>query len=82
MYINGSQKYAIKMWLGSGFGARAETINFAYGNHISDSDNSMNEIINCEVDRDKKIKLRMTMNMYGNKEAGTPSEVLKKFGKM
>lgn len=81
MYINGSQKYAIKLWLGNGFGARTETINLAYGNHISDSDNSMNEIIDCEVNKDKTLKLKMTLNMFGDKEAGTPSEVLREIWK-
>lgn len=81
MYINGSQKYAIKLWLGNGFGARTETINLAYGNHISDSDNSMNEIIDCEVNKDKTLKLKMTLNMFGDKEVGTPSEVLREIWK-
>ncbi|MHB1421070.1 MAG: toll/interleukin-1 receptor domain-containing protein [Bacillota bacterium] len=81
MYIKGSQKYAIKVWLGNGFGASTETINLAYGNHISDRDNSMNEIIGCEVDKDKTLKLRMTLNMFGDQEAGTPSEVLKQIWK-
>jgi hypothetical protein len=81
MYVSGSQKYAIKLWLGNGFGARTETINLAYGNHISDSDNSMNEIICCEVNKDNTLRLKMTMNMFGNKEAGTPSEVLREIWK-
>jgi len=81
MYINGSQKYAIKLWIGNGFGARIETINLAYGNHISDSDNSMNEIIDCEVNKDKTLKLKMTLNMFEDKEAGTPSEVLREIWK-
>ena len=49
----------------------------AYGNHISDSDNSMNEIITCEVARDKTLELKMTMNMLGNKKANTPTAVLR-----
>lgn len=77
MYISGSQKYAIKLWIGNGLGARIETINLAYGNHISESDNSMNEIIDCEVNRDNTLKLRMTLNMFGDKEVSTPPEVLK-----
>jgi hypothetical protein len=81
MYISGSQKYAIKLWLGNGFSARTETINLAYGNHISDSDNSMNEIICCEVNKDNTLRLKMTMNMFGNKEAGTLSEVLREIWK-
>ncbi|MDI9468126.1 MAG: hypothetical protein QM343_09650, partial [Bacillota bacterium] len=49
----------------------------AYGRHISDSDNSMNEIITCNVTKDKSLILEMTMNMYGNNEANTADEVLK-----
>lgn len=77
VYINGHQKYAVKVWLGSSFGAGIETINLAYGNHISDSDNSMNEIITCEVARDKTLELKMTMNMFGNKKANTPAAILR-----
>ncbi|MBB6215066.1 hypothetical protein HNQ80_001155 [Anaerosolibacter carboniphilus] len=77
LYLHGDQKYAIKIWLGNNFGRGSETINFAYGNHISDSDNSMNEIVTCEVDKDNTLKLRMTMNMFGDAEANTPVAVLR-----
>ncbi len=77
MYLSGSQKYAIKIWLGNGFYSKTDTIDLAYGRHISDSDNSMNEIITCNVTKDKSLILEMTMNMYGNNEANTADEVLK-----
>ncbi|MBU3198166.1 toll/interleukin-1 receptor domain-containing protein [Clostridium estertheticum] len=68
MYLDGTQKYAFKVWLGSGFGGRQETINLSYGNFVSDADNSMNEIIACEVDKDNKLGLIMTMNIFGNRD--------------
>ena len=67
MYLNGTQKYAVKIWLGNGLGARQETINLSYGNFISESDNSMNEIITCEVEGNK-LELKMTMSLFGNRE--------------
>lgn len=67
MYLNGTQKYAVKIWIGNGLGARQETINLSYGNFISESDNSMNEIITCEVE-ENKLGLKMTMNLFGNRE--------------
>lgn len=67
MYLNGTQKYAVKIWLGNGLGARQETINVSYGNFISESDNSMNEIITCEVE-ENKLGLKMNMSLFGNRE--------------
>jgi hypothetical protein len=81
MYINGSQKCAVKLWLANAFGASTDTINLACGNYTSDSDNSMNEIIDCEVSEDKTLKLRMTLNIFGDKEASTSSEVLREIWK-
>jgi len=68
MYLNGTQKYSFKIWLGSGLGARQETINLSYGYFVSDSDNSMNEIITCELDKENKLGLKMTMNFTGNRD--------------
>ncbi len=76
MYKNGHQKYAIKLWLGHSFGAKTETINLSYGNHISDSDNAMNEIISCEVGDDNTLKLKMILNVFGNKDAIEPHEIV------
>lgn len=68
MYLDGTQKHSFKVWLGSGFGGRQETINLYYGDSFSDADDSMNEIITCEVDKDNKLGLIMTMNLYGNRD--------------
>ncbi|MEN6460829.1 MAG: toll/interleukin-1 receptor domain-containing protein [Syntrophomonas sp.] len=76
-YVNGQQKYAVKLWLGSGFGSREETINLSYGNHVSESDNSMNEFISCEVAKDKSLLLKMNMNMFGNRAANTSYEIVR-----
>jgi hypothetical protein len=65
IYINGRHQYGFKIWLGNGFYSKTDTIDLAYGRHISDSDNSMNEIITCNVTKDKSLILEMTMNMYG-----------------
>ncbi|GEM_PF-841512 len=75
MYLDGTQKYSFKIWLGSGLGGRQETINLSYGYFVSDSDNSMNEIIICEVDAQNNLGLKMTMNSYGIREI-TDSKVV------
>ncbi len=77
IYINGRQQYGFKIWLGNGFYSKTDTINLAYGSHISDSDNSTNEIITCNAIKDKSLILEMTMNMYGNNEANTPEAILR-----
>lgn len=76
MYINGSQKHAVKLWLGNTWGYGVDTINLAYGNYVSDNDGSMNEIITCEVDKDKTLILKMTMNMFGKENANTSATIL------
>ena len=75
MYIDGSQKCAIKIWLGNSFGGSTDSINLSHGNSVSDSDNSVNEIIICEVDKDKELKLKMTL--FGNCTAGEPADIVK-----
>lgn len=68
MHLDGTQKYSFKIWLGNGLGARQETINLSYGYFVSDSDNSMNEIIMCELDKENKLGLKMTMNFSGSRD--------------
>jgi hypothetical protein len=66
-YINGMEKYAVKIWLGSLFGGRSLNIYLSYGRFNIDSDNSFNDVIECEVTKTKDLKLKMTMNfMAGN----------------
>lgn len=77
VYINGQQKYAVKIWLGDALGFRKENINLSYGNYITDSDNSLNEYISCEIAEDKSLFLKMHMNMFGNKDANTPDEIIR-----
>jgi hypothetical protein len=65
------------MWLGNGFGSSINTINLSYGRIHYDNDNSMNEIIQCEIGENKELKLKMTMNMFGNREAISDKDVTK-----
>jgi hypothetical protein len=37
----------------------------------------MNEIIQCEIGENKELKLKMTMNMFGNREAISDKDVTK-----
>jgi hypothetical protein len=77
LYLEGNQKHAVKMWLGNGFGSSINTINLSYGRIHYDNDNSMNEIIQCEIGENKELKLKMTMNMFGNREAISDKDVTK-----
>lgn len=74
IYLDGNLKYSIKIWLYSTLGD-IENINLAYGNRISSGDNSANEIINCEVDEDNNLKLRMIMNMFSSQKFFTAIEI-------
>jgi len=60
-YINGNEVYAAKIWLGNNLGSRMENIMISYGSFLSESDNSMNEIISCEV-KDNQISLNPMMS--------------------
>lgn len=77
MYMDGSQKCVIKIWLGNVLGGSTESINLSYGNSVSDSDNSMNEMIICELDKDKALKLKMTLNIFRDCKAGEPADIVK-----
>lgn len=76
LYIDGSYKTGIKIWLGGMF--RQNTINLFCGGHTDlYNDNSYNEAIVHEVDPKNNLTLKMTMNMLGNKEASTPEQIVK-----
>ncbi|WP_280166548.1 toll/interleukin-1 receptor domain-containing protein [Priestia aryabhattai] len=79
LYVNGQNVSGVKMWYGNSFGNNS--INLSYGRLISTSDNSMNEMITYDIDEKKKLKLKMTMNISGNKTASTPEEIVKEIWK-
>lgn len=63
IYINRNFKTGIKIWYGTWMGIRQHSIFLSYGTWLDDkNDSSMNEIINCEVDTQNNLKLKMTMN--------------------
>lgn len=65
-YRNGKFNAGIKIWLGSLGSLSNPNINLS--NSIDpNNDNSMNEIIRCEVN-DNKLTWKMDMNFLGNKE--------------
>lgn len=73
-YINDMEKQIVKIWLANNF-SKEEYIFLSYNGHIIDSDNSFNEMITCEVDAKKNLKLKMTMQLYGDKEEKDATEV-------
>ena len=79
LYIDGQNVTAIKIWYGSFFGFNS--INLSYGRQIQMSDNSTNETISCEIGPDNQLKLKMNMNILGNKTASTPEDIVKEVWK-
>ena len=73
-YINDMEKQIVKIWLANN-SSKEEYIFLSYNRHIIDSDNSFNEMITCEVDAKKNLKLKMTMQLYGDKEEKDAIEV-------
>lgn len=73
-YINDMEKQIVKIWLANNF-SREENILILYNGHMIDSDNSCNEMITCEVDANKNLKLKMTMQFYGDREVKDASEI-------
>lgn len=65
-YINDMEKRSVKIWLDSKF-SQQENILLSYDSYGIDSDNSCNEMIMCDVNKDKELKLKMMMNMFGNR---------------
>lgn len=79
LYVDGKKVNGIKIWYDSMFGS--SSINLSYGYQISLSDNSMNERIIYHMDDKKQLRLKMTMNMFGNTNAMTAEEVVKEIWK-
>jgi hypothetical protein len=84
LFIDGNSRTGFKMWLEDGHSSFGhKSINFKYGTTQWEyaSDNSYNESISCEVDSNKQLKLKMLMNMFGNKDADTPEQIVKEIWK-
>lgn len=79
LYVDGRNVNTIKIWYGSMFGGN--TINLSYGNYVSSSNNSANEIIRHHIDDKKQLSLKMDMNMYGNNGPMSPKEVVREIWK-
>ncbi|MRX71972.1 TIR domain-containing protein [Bacillus lacus] len=84
LYTDGETRTGFKIWHGTVFGSFGHnSINLLYGTRQWDfsSDNSYNESISCEIAENKELKLKMTMNMYGNKNSDTPEKIVKEIWK-
>lgn len=77
LYIDGSLRFTLKIWLGMLFGGRTPSINLSYDNTYSDSDNSYNEMIRCETNAEKILGLKMTMKLMNGEELMSPDAVAK-----
>jgi hypothetical protein len=78
--VDGNIKTAVTMWISNMF--RSKSINLRYGISWNNAlDNSYNESIVCEVDKNKNLKLKMTMNFHGDMKADTPETIVKEIWK-
>lgn len=75
LFVDQNLKLAIKIWLGSIYSSY-EQINFWFGHWADVSDNTMNEILICDVE-DNKLRLKMTMNLFGNKDVSDVESIVK-----
>lgn len=77
LYLYGNQVAGVKIWIG-GLMYDSNSICLSYGNHINvRSDNSMNEIISVDVNRDNKMKLKLTLSFSGKDETDTPEKIVR-----
>lgn len=77
LYVDGNLRFTMKIWLGNSFGGSSPSINLSYNNTYSDSDNSFNEIIQCESNTEKILGLKMTMKLINREELMSSDAVAK-----
>lgn len=71
-YLNGMNKRNVRVWYGSMFGSRENSIFISYDNYTN-SRNSFNDMINCEVEGNK-LNLKTMMN-FSDTESGVDGVV-------
>lgn len=77
VYINGTCVTGLKMWVGSSMGSES-SICLSYGTWLNENnDGSMNEIIRCEIDENKELKLSMMLNFTVGNKMMTSEEIAK-----
>lgn len=69
-YINGMEKHAIKIWLGDLLGGAGQSIYLSYGRLSTNNDNSFNNVIECEITKNKDLRLKMAMNFMAENNIG------------
>lgn len=74
VYLNGEIKYSTKIWINNFISGGEKLICVLYGKYISDSDTSMNEMIECIVDENNQLFLKMLNN---NNKCMTTDEVFR-----
>lgn len=82
IYVDGKRVTGVKMWISNRWGQKS--INLSYGSSGLgfENDNSYNESIVSEIGQDKTLKLKMTMNVFGNnRDTSTPTEIVKEVWK-
>lgn len=72
-YINGMEKKTVKIWLSNILSKHGDIMLSYDQNYFSNT--SWNESIGCEIDKNKNLKLKMTMQSYGNTDLKDENEV-------
>ncbi|PGA29529.1 hypothetical protein COL80_02225 [Bacillus thuringiensis] len=76
LYVNGMLKVSAKIWISSFSGT--PSINMSFGNHIDVyNDNTLNTMINCEIDHDNKLHLVLTLAAHLTNKHVEPKDVIK-----
>ncbi|WP_242274953.1 toll/interleukin-1 receptor domain-containing protein [Bacillus cereus group sp. BfR-BA-01445] len=77
LYVSGMHKTGVKIWFGSQFGTTSY-INLAFGHHLdSSNDNTMNEMITCEIKNGNELFLKETLSIHSQNKAVRPEDVVK-----
>ena len=77
LYVNGTLKTGVKIWLGSSFGG-SSNISFSFGHHLEPfNDNSMNGILNCEVHHNNKMLLKGLIGFHNQNHSLQPDDIIK-----
>lgn len=75
LYVNGNKKTSLKIWLSYDW---SPSIKMAYGHILNvSSDSSWNEMIICEPDKNNELRLKMTMNIFGQSQTNSLESIVK-----
>jgi hypothetical protein len=81
LYVDGNMVTGIKIWVNNSWGQKSINLSYGGSSWSFENDNSYNESIVSEAAQNNTLKLKMLMNVFGNKDASTPAEIVKEIWK-